>query len=352
MIELFLYANQIATYSSLSSSGNANGVRVALTGVQPLGGPDEVIRVVIRQVNSGQSAFQNGQFVDFYRWPSDTLIAQNLNPQHDQFQGRASSGSHQIFTNQRFVINLDGFSGSTLQFGPGSNPPRNESLTFGALMEDPPPPPCFVAGTQILTPDGWQSVCALRVGDLVETLDHGAQPILWRQHRTVSGKGPFAPIRLPAGLAGNEADLFLSPQHRVLLSHPRAEMLFSSPDVLIQSQHLQALPGVSRAPCDEVTYVHLLFAQHEILCAHGAAVESLHLGPYTVDRLLGPDRGQVETLLPADKGEGIGWHQAARRCLKSYEARAFLKSQDDERWPGYRDLAGDARSRVALDVVI
>lgn len=352
MIELFLYANQIATYSSLSSSGNGNGVRVALAGVQPLGGANEVIRVVVRQVNSGQSAFQNGQFVDIYRWPSNTPVAQNLNPQHDQFQGRASSGSHQIFTNQRFVINLDGFSGSSLQFGPGSNPPRSESLTFSALMEDPPPPPCFVAGTPILTPGGWRSVCALEVGDLVETLDHGAQPILWRQHRTVSGRGPFAPVRLRTGFAGNDEDLLLSPQHRVLLSHPRAEMLFSSSDVLIQSQHLLAHPDVTREKCDEVTYVHLLFAQHEILSARGAAVESLHLGPYTVDRLLGPNQRQVEMLLSGDQGEGIKWHQAARRCLKSYEARAFVDAQAGGRWPGFGDLVGRGPSVIMLDLAI
>ncbi len=341
MIELFLYANQIATYTSLSSSGNGNGVRVSLTGVQALGGADEVIRVVVRQVNPGQSAFQNGQFVDIYLWPSNTPVAQNLNPQHDQFQGRASSGEHQIFTNQRFVINLDGFSGDSIQFGPGSTPPRNESLTFAALMEDPPPPPCLVAGTPILTPDGWRNVHDLQVGDLVETLDHGAQPILWRQHRTVSGRGPFAPVRLRAGLAGNRADLLLSPQHRVLLSHPRAEMMFSGPDVLIQSQHLLAVPEVSREKADEVTYVHLLFARHEILCADGAAVESLHLGPYTVNRLLGPQREEVQALISADHGDEAIWHQTARRCLKAYEARAFLGSQSETTWPGFRQLAAD-----------
>ncbi len=339
MIELFLYGNQIATYATLSSSGNSNGVQVALGGIETLGGANDVIRVVVRQVNSGQTAFQNGQMVDFYEWPSNTPIAQNLNPQHDQFQGRASSGSHQIFTNQRFVINLDGFSGDTIQFGPGASPPRNETLTFDALLQDPPPPPCFVAGTPILTPDGWQDVRSLVAGDLVETLDHGPQPILWRKERTVSGHGDFAPVCLKSGLVGNRSDLLLSPHHRVLLAGPRVEFLFFCPEVLVQAHHLLPLQAVERREQEEVTYVHLLFEDHEILCADGAPAESLLLGQYTVERLVAPNRHELETFLSDGRKSLARGQRAARRCLKKFEADMLIQGADCQDWPGFQRIA-------------
>lgn len=338
MIELFIRGNQIATYASLSSSGNSNGMRVLLSGVEPLGGSEDVIRVVIRQVNPGQSAFQNGQFVDLYSWPDGAPITQGLSPQHDQFQGRASSGTHQVFTNGRYVIHLAGIEGGTLQFGPGSDPPRSENLSFSNLLQDPPPPPCFVAGTPILTPKGWRDVRALRPGDLVQTLDNGAQPILWRHERTVPGSGAFAPIRLAPGLMGNDAALLLSPQHRLLLSCPLAEMLFGRHQVLVQAQHMLAHPGADRHPLAEVTYVHLLFERHEIVNARGAPVESLHLGPYAVDQLLAPSLTELVDLLPDLEGPGASWHRTVRHCLKRYEVRALLEGVKGEGWPGFASL--------------
>ncbi|MFN3846733.1 MAG: hypothetical protein ACK4RZ_13075, partial [Paracoccaceae bacterium] len=70
-IEMYIPGDQIATFAHLSSSGNSNGVKLVLTGVQTLGTSSTYFRVVIRQVNAGQTAFSNGQFVDIYSWPDD-----------------------------------------------------------------------------------------------------------------------------------------------------------------------------------------------------------------------------------------------------------------------------------------
>lgn len=321
MLELFLTGDQIASYTSLSSSGNANGMGVTLEGVQPLGGAGDVFRVVVRQVNTGQDAFQNGQFVDVFTWPDDSPVASNLNPQDDQFQGRASSGTHQIFTNQNFAIDLNGFSGDSVQYGPGANPPRGEQLPFGALLQAPPPVPCYVAGTRISVPGGWRDVADLRPGDLVETRDNGAQPVLWAGTRRVAGTGTFAPVAFAPGTLGNTRLLLVSPQHRILLTDWRISLWFGTEEVLAAALHLVDGAEVRRVERAELSYVHLLLERHEVLNAEGAGAESLHLGPYTVGHLLGPSRREVEALFP----ELAGWRQhgfrTARRCLSGWEAR-------------------------------
>lgn len=321
MLELYLFGNQIATYTGLTSEGNGNGVRVELTGVQPLGSPTDVFRIVVRQVGPGQTSFLNGQMVDIYSWPGGELIASNLNPQHDQFQGRASSGTHQIFTNQPFVINLDGFTGDRIRFGPGFNPPRNQQLPFDALPNEPPVVPCFTTGTLVACPEGWRDVADLRPGDLVTTRDRGPQEVLWTGARRVAGTGAFAPVRFAPGTLGNRGPLLVSPQHRVLLSDWRVKLLFGEDEVLVAAKHLVDGAQVTRVDLPEVTYVHLLLPRHEILDADGAAAETLHLGPYLLDRVLGPSRAEVMALFPDLGATAPHGPRTARRCLKEWEAQ-------------------------------
>jgi len=324
LLELFLTGDQIATYTSVSSSGNSNGVKVRLQGVETLGGPEDVFRIVVRQVSEGQDAFQNGQFVDIYTWPDDEPVVSNLNPQHDQFQGRASSDSHQIFTSHDIVIDLDGFDGSTVQYGPGLRPLRSEQLRFDEMLQSPPAVPCYVAGTRIAVPGGWRDVAELRPGDLVETRDNGAQPVLWAGSRRVVGRGVFAPVAFAPGALGNTRPLLVSPQHRVLLADWRTSLWFGAEEVLVAAQHLVGCAGVRRVERAGLHYVHLLLERHEVLNAEGAPAESLHLGPYAVGCLLGPSRREIETLFPDLAGQVPHGLPTARRCLRGWEARMIV----------------------------
>jgi len=139
-IVLFLTGDEIGTFTSLSSKGNSNGVQVSLSGVEPLGTIHDVFKLVITQTNGG-TEFANGQFVAVYSYPEsdppEPPLYSGLNPQHDQFQGRASSAEHQIFTNPaKIVIDLNGVTAGDMQFGPGSDPPRGEKLPFENLSEE------------------------------------------------------------------------------------------------------------------------------------------------------------------------------------------------------------------------
>ncbi|MCC6007790.1 MAG: Hint domain-containing protein [Rhodobacteraceae bacterium] len=330
MLELFLFGDQVATYSGVTSSGNANGVQVTLSGVETLGSSADVFRIVVRQINSGQDAFQNGQRVDIYSWPDNTPIVQNLNPQHDMYQGRASSGSHQIFTNANYAFDLAGFTGATAQYGPGSDPPRSERLPFDNLLSDPPAAPCFTAGTPVETPDGWRDVAALRPGDRVMTRDHGPQEILWVGVRRVAGIGEFAPVRFAPGVLGNRDPLLVSPQHRMMIHDWRAELWFGEGEVFVAARHLVDGCGITFAEMPSVTYVHVLLARHEVMNADGAAAESLHLGPYAVSSLPRGARAEIAALFPEIATDVRHAPRTARRCLRGWEGRMLAGRADPE----------------------
>ncbi len=144
---------------------------------------------------------------------------------------------------------------------------------------------CFVAGTRIETDRGPVAVETLAPGDLVVTLDHGLQPILWTGCRTVPATGRLAPIRFSAGMIGNRRPLYLSPQHKVLVRDPEAELMFGSPEVFVPAKGLVGGSNVRQErTAGLVTYHHILFARHEIVFAEGAATESLNPGSQLVGR--------------------------------------------------------------------
>jgi hypothetical protein len=155
----------------------------------------------------------------------------------------------------------------------------NVSVTIASLG-----PPCFTTGTRIAVSGGQVTIETLTVGDMVETLDHGAQPLRWIGTRTVPGLGDFAPIRIAKGVFGNDRALLVSPQHRMLISGSEAEYYFGEQEMLVAAKHLIGMKGVTQVNRREITYVHLLFDRHEIVFAEGAASESFHPDSLLIDR--------------------------------------------------------------------
>jgi hypothetical protein len=104
------------------------------------------------------------------------------------------------------------------------------------------------------------------------------------------------PVLITEGTLGNTRDLLVSRQHGVMIG----------PDHLVRAIHLaRDVPGVRIAHGKrEVTYVHLFFAQHEIVFAEGIASESFYPGP-TALRMLSPkSRAEFDQLLSALAGQG------------------------------------------------
>ena len=107
------------------------------------------------------------------------------------------------------------------------------------------------------------------------------------------------------------------------MTGPRAELMFGVDEVLVRAVHLVGLPGIELAMQKEVTYLHLLFDRHEILCAEGAWTESFQPAMRMVDGMELAQRTEIATLFPELAKEGLDY-PAARLSLKAHEAKVLL----------------------------
>ncbi|WP_245890896.1 Hint domain-containing protein [Albidovulum aquaemixtae] len=191
---------------------------------------------------------------------------------------------------------------------------------------------CFTPGTRILTERGELPIQFLRQGDMVVTRDNGLQPIRWIGSSLVPGTGKFAPIAIDTNvLSDAKRPLLVSPQHRILIQDLRAELMFDDPEVLVSAAHMVDGVYVSRRPCPLVTYIHIMFDQHEIIYAEGAATESFHVADAGLAALSDQAREEMFDVFPHLRGD-ISLHGAtARRCLKRYEAEALLRDNNRTR---------------------
>ena len=149
-------------------------------------------------------------------------------------------------------------------------------------------PPCFTRGTMIRTPTGDVPVEALACGDLVETADHGPQPValvvsVVLNAAKLACQPALRPIRIRAGALGAgrpQQDLLVSPQHRMLVRSRIAMRMFGTPEILVAAKQLLSIDGIEvDETVQEVEYFHILFDRHEVIVANGAEAESLYTGP-------------------------------------------------------------------------
>jgi hypothetical protein len=155
---------------------------------------------------------------------------------------------------------------------------------------------CFCAGTRIATPDGAVAVEELAIGDLVITQDGRTQPVVWIGRRRIASR--FAerlrvwPVRVTAGaLAENvpSRDLRLSPDHALYLEGVlvHAGALVNGSTILRETE-----------PEEIFTYFHVELADHAVISAEGAPVESF---VDNQDRLAFDNWSEHEALFPGGR---------------------------------------------------
>jgi hypothetical protein len=193
--------------------------------------------------------------------------------------------------------------------------------------------PCFVAGTLIMTPEGPRPIEDLKVGDVVVTADNGPQHIRWIGTRhldqaALRARPRLKPIRIEAGSLGDhlpQRDLFVSPQHRMLVRSPIAVRMFDAEEVLVPAHILVGVPGISIADDTRaVTYVHLLFDRHEIIYAEGAPSESLLTGAQALSSVHPDARAEILELFPELDQRNYVPLAARRIPEKGKRARALV----------------------------
>ncbi|OIQ33515.1 MAG: hemolysin-type calcium-binding protein [Alphaproteobacteria bacterium MedPE-SWcel] len=222
-------------------------------------------------------------------------------------------------------------------------PPRNTDLwvVHHALVQKAsaqtaldPGVICFTPGTRIATPSGPRPVETLREGDRVQTRDNGAQRVQWIGARRMTGARLFVmpqlrPVRIRAGALGidrPEQELLVSPEHRMLLRGHAARALFNVPEVLVAARDLvnDGTIAVDRT-VTEVTYVHLLLENHQVIWANGVETESFHPAHAALSALDGSDRKRLLRRLPGIEADPASYGAFARRNLSASEAAILLQ---------------------------
>lgn len=215
----------------------------------------------------------------------------------------------------------------------------------GAVVEDVPDGPGvssgLTQGTLIATPTGEMPVESLRAGDLVQTIDHGPRALTWVGRHDLKAADlrttpQLRPILIAAGALGRDMparDLLVSPQLRLRIRSKIARNLFDSLQVLVLAKQLCQVQGIDiRKQPLPVSYVHLMFDQHELLTANGAVVESFYPGKRAL-RMIGPAMQQeLIALCPHLRDDGAGF-APARPMLSGHQSRKLVVRHIDKQRP-------------------
>ncbi|MBO9444939.1 Hint domain-containing protein [Ruegeria sp. R14_0] len=184
---------------------------------------------------------------------------------------------------------------------------------------------CFTTGTLIETAKGPIAVQDLRAGDRIRTLDRGMQTLRWVGQRTVRATGAFAPVLIKKGALGNDRDLLVSQQHRMLISDWRVELHTGHPEALAPARQLVNGHDIVMQSGGLVTYYHLMFDQHELIWAEGCLSESFHPGIQAWNSFEDATRQEILALFPELADRGItAYGPPARPSLLSFETRASV----------------------------
>ena len=210
----------------------------------------------------------------------------------------------------------------TLQDGAGG------SVTGMDLTFDNTNVACFVRGTQIATRRGSVPIEELQVGDEIITMDHGFKKIRWIGSTTVPATGALAPVVIRKGVMGNERDLRVSPQHRMLVRGWHVELMFGQKEALVPAKALINDETVFPLEGGTVEYFHMMFDRHELVYAEGIPSESFHPGHVGLGSFAEETREEILTLFPELRDNLGGYSEHVRPSLKFREAKVLAENPE------------------------
>lgn len=147
----------------------------------------------------------------------------------------------------------------------------NSDNAGGSAITVSEPPPCFAAGTRILTPRGNVPIERLREGDAMLTASGGRERIQWIGYRDVDCRRHIdrrraLAIRIAAHAFGQDRPkrpLLLSPDHSVFVE-----------GVLIPVKFLVNDRSIRQVEVDAVSYSHIELERHEVALVEGLPAET------------------------------------------------------------------------------
>ena len=305
------------------------------------GGGDDVFSVsdgndTITDFNSGNS----GALGDSDQTNNDFI---DLSGYYDSLDELRADQADDGILNQSNAVDEEGnaadYSDNT-QFGAGSV--TMQGATAESYSYDNTGIVCFANGTRILTPYGDVPVETLMPGQLVVTLDHGPQPLLWIGMCHVGAEElckneKLRPVLIKEGVLENERDLLVSRQHGIMLG----------PDHLVRAIHLaRETRGVRVAHGRrEVTYVHLLFKRHEIVFSEGIPSESFYPGPNALKSMSPAARADLLQHIPCLDVPDAFECRETTEVIYGPTARPFAKAHEFSALQPKREFTPQAYSR-------
>ena len=118
----------------------------------------------------------------------------------------------------------------------------------------------------------------------------------------------------------------------MLVRSDLAQDLAGQPEVLVAAKHLLPLPGVAVADdMDAVTYVHIMFDQHEVVFSDGLATESFYTGDQAMAALAPAARAEIKAIFPELQSADFRKTPSARPFLDGEQGVMLAKAHKSEK---------------------
>lgn len=318
------------------TSGNYSFGSVVTGGLFTASATAAPTSVVVDDTDSQDTIFNDGAPSSFGAAPTAQLLTGNVdgtvfsgvpsNPENE-FQVTDSGGNVVGFlydlhnANSASFASLQGYV-TTFELIPGEtySVVRTTSLPSAAYSSFIT---CFTHNTLITTGEGQKAIQEFSVGQNVLTMDRGLQKIRWIGSTSVQGKGSLAPIRISKGALGNTRAMLVSPQHRMLLSGWRAEVLFGENEVLIAAKELVNGDTIYKEEQNSTRYMHILFDKHEVVFVEDCPSESFLPSVTSVSAQNQDAQSEILELFPGLAHSDYYCVQPARPTLRSYESQTL-----------------------------
>lgn len=190
----------------------------------------------------------------------------------------------------------------------------------------------FARGSLILTDAGYVAVEDLQPGMMVQTLDHGSQPLIWIGSTLLI---PGAEGQIPEmgrltrlttdslGLGRPMPDLLLGPYARIHNRSATCTALLGSAGGMTPGLDYEDGENViSVTPLTPVRLYHLAFARHQLIRVNGVDLESSHPGLSAIRALGHEMRALLLSLYPHHtSAEGFGPFVRPRYSIEDMDDR-------------------------------
>lgn len=276
--------------------------------------------------------YADGAFQDFVGiWINGTQVEMLVGDGDIDPNNLNAGSAENLFidnTSSQYNTEMDGFTATLTLTIPGNSGEMNSIRVGIADVTD-----SNYDSTLLIAADSVQTTPVANDDNIrVDPDDNQTLDLLANDVNNTGGTLSISQIKGQAVVAGDtfgrHRNLLLSPLHRVLVRDSLSEVLFGEPEVLVAARDLVNDLSIRRIEGGTVSYVHILFDQHQVAYSEGLKTESFLPGPQITTSFEAEIVEEIYTLFPEiDLCTGAGYGPAAQPCLKPYEARLLLREQ-------------------------